>query len=503
MGRLSGVCASVAAGFLIASSMVLPSFAQTSDYRPDVASFVRDADHFVSLLHEGTTLGRWLDTRNPDDQWVEREEECARYFTIDHPPSGILIPWILDFYVPPVPSPVKFPDHGSRQDCVLGAIQVQAQTRSPELASLMDAAAREVLTNQYGQSVGGDDVPFWGPFSYPNAARWISNVEIISGHSTQGSYCDEYVTGDIAFVCAHSAMVKRIELDLAHSYRYREIEDLQFHKALDIAGADPILTDKLQNLYAQILRGNTERLQNLSSVVRGGPAQAVQPPTWLPSLIPTLQQWLSQLKALAAERRAAGLLAADRLTLAAETAEGNGIWRQEGKEPPHIEKFMAEFFPSEAEKGSVYTGNWAKEAQELDPAGIVRQMAVIGSMARGVCDLSGPDDPSRKVILEGEKLLHEELDAPTAAQVHFMVGDAYSDFVALAAQGLTAQGDRGPDKYRGEAEQDRAKAMAHYRAGLAVDNSSQNAKDAWRQAWRLLAGIRLEKRYVCFDQGGD
>ncbi len=505
MARLLRVCTRIAAGFLVASSMASPCPAQTSGYNPDVAAFVRDADNFVSLLHGGTTLGRWLDTRNPDDQWGEREEQCARYFTIEHPPSGILIPWILDFYVPPVPSPVKFPDHGSRQDCVLGAIQVEAQTHSPELASLMDAAAREMLTRQYGQSVGGDDVPFWGPFSYPNAERWISNVEIISGHSTQGSYCAEYVTGDTAFVCAHSAMVQRMELDPARSYRYRDIEDSQFQRALAITAADSVLTEKLQNLYAQILHGNSARQQNLHqrSVGRTGPVQTVQPPAWLPSLAPTLQHWLSQLKALPAERRAAGLLAADRLTLAAETDEGDGIWRQEGKEPSHIEKFMAEFFPTEAKEGSVYTGNWAEQARELDPSGEVGQMAIIASMARGPCDLSGPDDPSRKVILEGEKLLSKGLGAPIAAQVHFMVGDAYSDFVVLARQGLNAQGARDVDKYRGEAAMDRAKALEHYRAGLTVDNASQNAQDAWRQAWRLLAGIQPEERYVCFDEGGD
>lgn len=330
-------------------------------------------------------------------------------------------------------------------------------------------------------------------------------MEIISGHSPQGSYCDQYVTGDTAFVCAHSAMVRRLGLDPARSYRYRDIEDSQFHRALAVAAADPLLTEKLQNLYAQILHGNPERLQNLYQwpIARGGPAKTVQPPVWLPSLVPLLPQWLSQLKTLPAERRAAGLLVADRLTLAAETADGNGIWQREGKELSHIEKFMAEFFPSEAEKGNTYTGNWAEQARKLDPSGVVGQMAIIGSMARGPCDLSGPDDPSRTVILEGEQLLSKDLDASTAAQVHFMVGDAYSDFVALASQGLTAQGARDPDKYRAEAERDRAKALDHYRAGLSLENASQNAKDAWRQAWRLLAGIQPEERYVCFDEGGD
>lgn len=205
-----------------------------------------------------------------------------------------MIPWKLNFYPPPVPSPVTFPDQGSRRDCVLGTVQVQAEDRGrPDLANLMDGAARELFARRYGQSVGGEDVPFWGPYSYPNAARWISNAEIISGHSSEVSHCNDLhgpllAAGDTAFVCAHSAMVRQLELDLAHSYRYREIEDSQFHRALAIAGADPILTGKLQNLYKQILRGNDERLENLfqrSVDSNTPPAQTVQPPTWLPSLI--------------------------------------------------------------------------------------------------------------------------------------------------------------------------------------------------------------------------
>ena len=510
MGRSLPMWARFVVGFLIASSTALPCLAQTSDYNPDVAEFVHDADDFVALLHEGTTLGRWRATRNQDDQWLEYEEECASFNTIDRPPSGKwMIPWMLYFYPPPVPSPITFPDHASPRDCVLGTVQVEAQVpRRPDLARLMDTAMRDVLTYRYGQSVVEENVPFWGPYSDPNAARWINSIEIISGHSSQADHCNDlrpqYAVGDIAFVCAQSPLVRRLELDPERTYRYREIEDSQFHKALAIAQADPALTDKLQDLYTQILRGNSERLQiEFRQSANSGRPSAEPPriPAWLPSSMPLLQQWLSQLKALPAERRAAGLLAADRLVWSAQTAEGNGMWEREGKGLSHIEKFMAEFFPSEAEKGGTYTGNWAEQARELDASGEVGQMAIIGSMARGQCDLSGPNDPSRRVILEGEKLLSKGLEAPIAAQVHFMIGDAYSDFVALAKQGLNAQGARDPDKYREEAAADRAKALEHYRAGLTVDNASENAKDAWRQAWRILAGIQPEERYVCFEEG--
>jgi hypothetical protein len=114
------------------------------------------------------------------------------------------------------------------------------------------------------------------------------------------------------------------------------------------------------------------------------------------------------------------------------------------------------------------------------------------------CGAAAGSEAFRVVISEGEALLTKKIDAPTAAQVHFMVGDAYSDIVAIAAGESGGNGEYDPSQYEAEAETDRAKALQHYRAGLAVDNSSDSAKDAWRQAWHLAAGLLPNERYVCF-----
>jgi len=79
-----------------------------------------------------------------------------------------------------------------------------------------------------------------------------------------------------------------------------------------------------------------------------------------------------------------------------------------------------------------------------------------------------------------------------------MVGDAYSDMVAIAAGESGGNGEYDASKYEAEAESDRTKALAHYRAGLAIDNTSPSAKDAWSQAWYLSAGLLPRERYVCF-----
>jgi hypothetical protein len=105
--------------------------------------------------------------------------------------------------------------------------------------------------------------------------------------------------GDTAFVCEQFGYGVTAGTGSYPELRYREIEDSQFHRALAIAGPDPILTDKLQSLYKQILHGNAERLQNLFQRSVDGstrPAQTVQSPTSLSSLLPLLQEWPVKLR---------------------------------------------------------------------------------------------------------------------------------------------------------------------------------------------------------------
>ena len=85
-------------------------------------------------------------------------------------------------------------------------------------------------------------------------------------------------------------------------------------------------------------------------------------------------------------------------------------------------------------------------------------------------------------------------DPATAAQIPFIMGDAYSDIVALAGGAEPDYGD--PAKYQPEADRARKKALEHYRAGLVVDGTSENAENSWLQAWHLSAGLLPTTRYV-------
>jgi hypothetical protein len=97
-------------------------------------------------------------------------------------------------------------------------------------------------------------------------------------------------------------------------------------------------------------------------------------------------------------------------------------------------------------------------------------------------------------MTDGEWLLAKNPDAVTAAQIHFIIGDAWSDSVSLAGGAEPDYGD--PKEYQLQAATARKKALEHYRAGLAMDGISENAKDAWLQAWHLSSGLLPTTRYV-------
>jgi hypothetical protein len=491
-----------------------PSPAQAPNGNPDATAFASLALREVSQLHEGITLAKWMDTRGKGEHWESTEPEivptqphleCLSLVKTEALPSGTKITRALYFYPPSAPSPAVFPTSSGPElisTCTLGMIRVEAEAPTPEIGHVLAQAAREQLARQYGESIGMKKVAFWGP-GYYDAARWIHDAEIVSGYDAKPGLNldapDQLVRGHDVFVRARLPLVQTLEHEdccTIKAYHYRPIEKAHFHRAIAMAGVDAVLSGRLEKLYKQAFQSDAFWEQ----------AQRPEKTKWRESLLPALGEWLSALKNVPPAQRAAGLLAADRLLGAAERAGRIPGWpekpaklrlRPQPEKRSELQKLGAVFELNGIASYYFYTRNWEKQARELDPNGTVGQMAVIGSLARGSCDIVGSDF-FRRVVLDGEGLLAKGLDAHTSAQVHFMVGDAYSDIVAIAGGDAGPNGEYDPEKFLAEADTDRAKALRHYRAGLAVDNTSENAKDAWHQAWHLSAGLLPSERYVCF-----
>ncbi|SRR6266478_1460628 len=460
----------------------------------DATAFVSIAEREISQLDKKTTLAQWLILHGKDERWVKSTDpnglECLRLVKRGWLPSGAIVAQAVYFYPPPAPSPAILPALSGQalmnSTCTLGMVRVEAQARTEELGRTLAQAVRQQFTKNYGESVGMKSVPFWGR-GYYDADRWIHNAEIVAGYDRKPgrdiTTPNEVVGGPVAFVHARLPVVHELEHGACctlKAYHYRPIENAAFHRTVEMAGVDPVLSRQLEKLYEEFfLAGDSPEL-----------AQRPEKRAQLESFVPVLRDWLTALKSSGQTQRAAGLLAAD--LFLADVQDSNGGFLGQPKEPQfrsEMEQMGAVFQLNEIAGWYFYTRNWSKQAQELDPDGKVGEMALLVSLARPSCDF-------RNVLLDGERILAKGLDGPTAAQVHFLVGDAYSDIVAIAG-GAETDGEYDLAELGNEAVSARAKALEHYRAGLAGDDTSETAKDAWRQAWHLSAGLLPSTRNVC------
>ena len=503
--------------------------AQTSkNESSDAAAFSAIAEHEVLQLNQGITLAQWMDAQGKED-WTKTPEreitategprpECVSYVKKDRLPSGAEMGRALYFYPPTVPSPAIFPTLTGQElikTCVLAVVRVEADAPALIRARALDQAVQQQLTEHYGESVGMKNVTFWGTVHglYEDAARWIPNAEIVSGYDVQGSSMrgeEPLVSTPFAFVHARLPVVQELRLHVAKALRTPSGEAAQFRRTVGLAGVGASISQRMEKLYevdttlAARLNEQAEEICKTRCVHDAMPKATGS--DWRDPLIPLLREWFNALKTADAGHRAAGLLAADSLLKAFGSIRPGDYFgasqsstAEQSKLRSALQELGATFEPGYADGIYGYSGNWLYQAKDLDLNSEGGKLATITWMLSGnTCDAAGGSDAFRKVISAGEALLAQKIDAATAAQVHFMVADAYSDIVAIVGGKSGPNGEYDPSQYAGEAEADRTKALQHYRAGMAIDDTSGNAKEAWRQAWHLAAGLLPNERYVCF-----
>jgi len=242
------------------------------------------------------------------------------------------------------------------------------------------------------------------------------------------------------------------------------------------AGVDAPLASGARSLWGQALAWY------------GGRGGAPTPPP-ASAVLPVLRGLVSAARTLGRTQRAAALLAAD-MTLGARGIENSMAGDSDGAARRVLTGLGATFVHSELEASYNYTHSWLTAARAADPNGEAARLAIILQLERGfnengIC--GGGGDAFRRVATVGESLLTHLPDS-LAAEVHLLVAQSYGDIVELAFNSDMAEYfDR--EKYAAEAGSARARAIAHYRHGLARDHSSPIARASWLEAWRLLAGL--------------
>jgi hypothetical protein len=109
----------------------------------------------------------------------------------------------------------------------------------------------------------------------------------------------------------------------------------------------------------------------------------------------------------------------------------------------------------------------------------------------------GQNNWQEPLIRFGEKLL---LDFPASRwkpYVHLTLARTYANWLTLTYPGVELNGASRPNN---PADMLRREAIAHFRAFLDESPESPEAGSAWREAWRLLAGLPPSpSHFACTD----
>jgi hypothetical protein len=469
--------------------------------------FSRRAVQEFATLRPGVTPAAWLATHAEDNLVLFRRDSvrenhdrwCARASRAQAVPGGTRIVRYAYFY-PPAPAPsLTLPSDGRealvREHCVLGAIWIEAGPMDSTAGNSLAGSVHNAFFHAYGRVTPGPDafvsrrpipgrVPgmvaiglglhFFGAAAWRWPGRWQKDsMVIVSAFDSRFANRNEGRVLAFAYLPVSELGEFR---DLTDRSDREELRSAALTaEASRLAGLDSTLTARLLATLASAESAYTGlyKIDGARVDVRA---------------VTVLRDWVDGSRTLEPTRRAAALLAADEAVGSAGMTYVRAQRQDSGR--AELQRLGATFDHDELGGSENYTHNWLAEALRLDPDGPVGRLATLAEMRRGFNDngmCGGGNDPFRRVIKAGERLLAGTPDGPTAAELHRLVADGYADIVALAAGAGGEYADS--SGYVAEATAARASAIAHYRASLVLDHATPEAGQAWLEAWRLLARL--------------
>lgn len=472
----------------------------------------------LAALHAGTTPAAWrrahpadslvhFDRRlvlENDDRW------CAMAIQRTILPDGTPVVRYAYFYPPAARPSLSLPPAEDPQlihdQCRLGTIWVETPVRDSLAGRAMAAETREALTQALGPihpAPSALDTRLLADSSRRAAIFRFVDAEVMR----LGLHFFGAAHWHVAGRWQSDSTVVVSAYDKGMSRRAARVLACAFLPFAGVGSFAPLLAEeraadkKVSALAAEAAqlsgldRGRVGRLLAVLAAAEGAynstaPDSAAARARGVDTLLSSgLGDWITASRGLDATHRAAALLAADQVLgsrpLVFVLAQDSG-----GAARRALGPLGARFVHDELGGGENYAHTWLDEARRLDSLGRAGQLATLallrlGFNETGMC--GGGQEPSQRVSAVGEQLLRSALDSATTAEVHLLVGDAYADVVALAAGAGRNYAD--PAAYTTAAPEARRRAIQHYRQGIAFDPLSPDARGAWLEAWRLLAGL--------------
>lgn len=237
--------------------------------------------------------------------------------------------------------------------------------------------------------------------------------------------------------------------------------------------AEPRVDEPAREVLAGLLDGYGQREDDGSKLASSQLAAA-------------LDAWSSGATRLGPQQRSDALLLADRVMEIVSRRASIGAG------PPYATTVWvagAEFDYEPIGGSYVYGHTLLRQAQRVAPPGPARDRVLVREMEigfdyRGQC--SAGDDVTAKIISTGEALLRRSKDSQVRAAAHLMIADAHATIVALASGDAADYFDT--SAYARSEKTARREAIAHYRAGLAIDPNPPDAEFVRSDLRRLLDG---------------
>jgi len=446
----------------------------------------------ITEVKGGTTPAEWLQAHaderlrmfNGPQFANDTKEWCARTVVTHSAITGRAWTRSVYFYDPQPPADDALPAPGAsgrevlETTCQLGLMWIDIPEGNPAVGIKLSEDIQAALASQYGAS----STPRFGPGGYGSAGwtatqQWRVDGAVLTVAYDQFKGKAHRTLVRLAFANSDAIHDLVKETEQARIDLMAEIDELV--RRVKETGMPAAATNEMTTLL--------EKPDYFSGRSRPSDTQVVT----------TFRDWLTAAKSLPAGQQAVTLVAADRVL---DFLIHSGVPLEEAART-EMKSLGANYVHDELAGGGVYAHGLLKEAKALAPAGPSADEVLLFQMERGFDETgmcSAGAEEFSQVIQQGESLLAgaRALPRATLSSLHFVVGDAYATIVWLAK--TTGSEYHDPKKYQQMAESARAKALEHYRAAFKLEHGTAQAQKAWKEAWRLAAGLPPTRgRYFC------
>ena len=444
-------------------------------------------------LRSGVTLGEWK-TAHPDEAITDLDSTPVSRFAGSwcavarrRTTLGERAVARSAYFYPPATVARTLPESQAQlvAACELGFVWITVDV--PD--SSAGVALADSVRTQLGEAFGA---PVAGPVSFFGSAYWSDVARFRTGGVTAVAALGNPAPGAgatrprqvIAFAYLRGAGIGTGDDSPENFGPWQPPDSLPVDSAVRLTGLDSAR-------YAP--------LAALLSAAASGRHAGISSQQFPDSLAQPLRRWLDASAARTLPQRAAALYVADLVLDRALCVYVRCDARQFAALQP-LRALGAQFEWEPLGASWVYQRGWLGQARILDRDSPLGQRILLAPLNAGF-DFSGrcAEGPEafQRVIDNATRYLERVPDSPIAAEVSFLLGEAYRDIVALAhgAGDIYADSSRYTERAAAAAQ---SAVGAYQRALQVAPLESELAKQAWKQAWALKAGlVPRETRFYC------